>query len=256
MGSDLLFTHLAGIFKTFLLFSALTVNSSELFAQLSASDSILYQKSFSNAVKVYQHSLEGQSGLYNGSEYPGYPFSFKTGHPFFYSEKPGNGSIVYDMIAYPGIILQYDEVAEEVILYESNHRIQLLRERIARFSILENYFVRIVKDSLAMATVSTGFYQLLYEGQVSLLKKEVKTIAEELRSVSEGILRNIEIKLYYYIQKDNIYHPVKGKKDILAVFKDRKKEIQQYIRVNKLNFRKDSDTMLIKVTVFYDQLTK
>lgn len=245
-----------GTVKTLLCFIFLAFFLSKIAAQLSASDSIFYQKAIDNAVASYHHSLNDQSGLYNGSEYPGYPFRFKEGHPFFYTDKPMNGSVVYDHIFYKDINLQFDEVAGEIILYETDRRIQLIKERISRVSILNNNFIRIVRDSLNRAVINTGFYQLLYEGNTSLLKKEIKIIAEDLRSLTDGILRNIETTLYYYIKKNNVYHPVKRKKDLLVIFKERKKEIQQFIKTNKLSFKKDRDNMLIKVVSWYDHPTK
>jgi hypothetical protein len=227
------------------------------FAQLSADDSAFFQKAVNNTVAFYHQSLGDQSGLYNGIQHAGYPFVFETGdHPFFYSAAATTGAVVYNNIVYPNINLHYDEVADVLIFEDATHRIQLINERVSRFTIAENNFIRIVKDSLGESAISSGFYNLLYEGNTAAIKKEVKKIREEVRNNSEGVLRHIETKTYYYIKKKNEYYAVKRKKNVLGLLKDKKKEVQQYIKDNNLSFKNDRDNMLKKITAYYDQLTK
>jgi hypothetical protein len=234
-----------------------TLSTSNAWAQLSSDDSVFFKKATDNTKAIYFESLGDQSGLLNGSQYAGYPFGFKDGgHPFFYTNVFLKGTIEYDRVLYPEAFLQYDEVMDVIIFQDATHRIQLIGERILRFSLLNNNFIRIVKDSGKRALVSTGFYHLLYEGNICLLKKEVKSIREVLISNTEGIYRYIDVKKYYYIKKNNEYYPVKRKKTLLELYKDRKKEMQQYIKRNKLNYKRDPDNFLIKATAYYDQLTK
>lgn len=230
--------------------------SNKTIAQLSADDSIFHSIAISNAVALYYRNIGDQSGLYNGSQYGDYPFKFKEGHPFFYTDSPTTGSIVYDSVFYPDVKLLYDEVANAIIFQDASHRIQLINERITRFTIWDNHFIRIVKDSLSSAPISPGFYNILYEGRVSVLKQEVKKINEDVSSSAEGVQRFIEEKKYYYIKKKNEYFKVNGKNDLLNIYKDQKKRIRQCIKDNNLSFKNDPDNMLIKVSTCYGQFTK
>jgi len=222
-------------------------------AQLSADDSSFYKAAVKNLVEIYKQNAGDQSRLFNGSQYSGYLFSFTNGHPFFKENKPGIGSVLYDGVLFENLSLQFDEV-QEVLVADSARRIQLVNERIENFSLYGNNFVRLVKDTLATAgTVKTGFYNILYDGPHSLFKREEKFVREE---VSTGELqRFIEVHTFYYIKKDNAYLPVRAKKSILSIFPDKKKEIKQYIRKNKLSYKRDRDNMLAKTTAYYDQLT-
>jgi hypothetical protein len=224
-------------------------------AQSAADDSMLYKKAVYHVIGLYHQAIGEQSGLYNGSQYGKYPFFFaEGGYPFFKEDKPDTGSVMYDGIMYEQVELQYDEVQEVLIMQDSTRRIQLLNQKIAGFTLFNNTFIRIIKDSTAAPLVRTGFYNLLYKGNISLLKREEKIIRED---VSTGeLLRFIDPDVYYYIQKDNIFYSIKKKSSILDIFKDRKKDIRQYIRKNKLNYKKNRDNMLIKVTAYYDQLIK
>jgi hypothetical protein len=227
-----------------------------LFGQLSADDSTFYRKAVASTVARYHQSFGNQSPLYNGCQYIGYPFSFREpDHPYFGGKSFLKGDITYGGVLYPGVQLLYDEVAEVVVFMDPTHRIQLVSDKISSFSILNDKFIRLIKDSSNAILVGTGFYQFLYAGKSSVLKKEMKTIGEDVRNNTEGVVRFIELKTYYYIYKDNAYYSVKNKKNLLAIYKDRKTDIQQYIKNNKLRYKKNKDSFLIKLSTYYDQLT-
>ena len=88
-----------------------------------------------------------------------------------------------------------------------------------------------------------------------MFKKEAKEVFEELSS-EQGILRRILVKVNYYIGKDNSYFPVTNKKDVMAIYKDRKKEVRDYISNNGLSFRNNKEEAITKVSAYYDQLIK
>lgn len=196
------------------------------------------------------------SRLFNGIQYAGYPFSFLMGHQFFDTTAAMPGTITYDDVFYNDVQLLYDEVSDKAIVISNQRRVELSSERINAFTILNHHFVRIVKDSSAKTPISKdGFYELLYTGKVQVFKKEAKEVFEELSS-DQGILRRILEKLNYYIGKDGNYFPVSNKKDVMAIFKDRKKEVRDYINNNGLSFRNNKEEAITKVSAYYDQLTK
>jgi hypothetical protein len=240
---------------SFLLLTGFFLSATPVAAQSAADDSMLYKKAVYHVISLYHQAIGEQSGLYNGSQYGRYPFSFAGGgYPFFKEDKPGAGSVMYDGILYENVELQYDETQEVLIMQDSIRRIQLLNQKIEGFTLFNNAFIRIVKDSTAGPLVRTGFYNLLYNGNISLLKREEKIIRED---VSTGeLLRFIDLNVYYYIQKNSTFYSIKKKSSVLDVFKDRKKDIRQYIRKNKLSYRGNRDNILIKVTAYYDQLIK
>ncbi len=223
--------------------------------QSAADDSALYKKAVYHTIGVYHQTMGDQSGLFNGIQYAQFPFSFAdNAHPFFKDDKPGTASVIYDNVLYENVQMQYDEVQDVVFMQDSSRRIQLLNQRVTAFTLFGNSFIRLVKDSANAVLVNTGFYNLLYSGSTRLLKKEEKMIRED---VSTGvIIRYIEVMSHYYIDRNNTWYSIKSKNGLLDIFKDRKKDLRQFIKKNKLNYRKDRDNMLVKVTAYYDQLTK
>jgi hypothetical protein len=223
-------------------------------AQASADDSMSLAKSVNNALALYEQSAGDQSRLYNGTEYTSYPFSFTEGSPFFLSGQTQKGTVLYDQVEYRDIGLIYDDLTDRVIMQNENHRIQLSNERISGFTISDYSFIHIVRDSLNTTMPASGFYNILYQGKLTVLKKEIKTI-RQIYSYSETT-RTIDSKTNYYFKENNQWSRITSQKELLNFFPNMKKEIQHFIKSNKLSFKKDTDNLLIKVAVFYDQQTK
>ena len=247
--------YLRSQFRICLLLLVLLVPFIRVLAQSSPDDSLSFAKTINNALVLYYQSAGDQSRLYNGTEYTGYPYNFVEGSPFFLSPQEQRGSIVYDNVEYTDVNLIYDNMMDVVLLKDENHRIQLSNERISRFTIGNYLFVRIVNDSLSTGFPETGFYNILHEGNLSVLKKEIKTI-RQIYSYSQEITRVIDVKSNYYFRKNNQYTRINSQKELLNFFGDQKKEIQHYIKSNKLSFKKDPDNLLLQVAVYYDQQTK
>lgn len=233
--------------------SSVFISPGHLMAQTSLGDSSFYEEAISNAIGVFRKTERDQSRLYNGRQYKPYTFTFIRGVPFFLTEEFTGGTIHYDGSFYDSVRLLYDEIKEMVII-DLGWRVELVNERIGNFSIGDHQFLHLKKDSLNNLPAS-GFYEKLYNGQVVLYKKEKKEIKDHL-SVSDGYQAEAIAKSYYYIKLDNIYHYVKRKKNLLNIFKDKKNEIQQYMKSSQLNFKNDKERTLSSVAAYYDQITK
>jgi len=238
-----------------ILFCLLLLPVTDVSGQVTISDSGFTTKAMHQTAALYQEMIGSQSRLNNGIQYAGYPFAFVKGHPFFGSDSLVNGSVVYDHILYNDLNLMYDELSDLLLVSLSGYRIQVSNERIAGFTIRNTSFVRLQRDSSQKATVDKdGFYQLLYPGGIGVSKREVKTILEELSS-SEGTLRSILTNKTFYIRKGNGYYPANSRKAILEIFGDHKKEVRDYIKDNGLNFKNDPETVLVKASNYYEQLS-
>lgn len=223
-----------------------------LLAQRIAKDSLIYNAALKNVMATYHINIGDQTGKYNGSQNAGYTISFYEGHPYFFKHELSKGSITYDNVLFENVELLYDEAKDWVILQDSTHRIQLVSQRLQGFTVFEQPFVRLVKD-INTPIVSTGFYQLLFDGENKLYKKEVKIITEKF-TYTPDLSVLFEKVFYYYIKKGNTYYPIAKKKDIFKVLNDKGKELNDFINDEHLNFRKDKDNTLIKVVAYYDQL--
>jgi len=127
-----------------------------------------------------------------------------------------------------------------------------VKQKVTSFDFLDHHFINIDADSLANNTIiRSGFYDELYKGKLQVLAKRSKNIQNSGNSESY-----FNLQTEYYIRKNNIYYSISGKGSLLAVLKDRKKDLQQYIRTNEIKYNKDPEEAMVKIASYYDHLTK
>jgi hypothetical protein len=223
-------------------------------AQYNASDSFAYQKSKQEAISFYHEYVKNESGLYNGSQYVVYAQTIQEGIPFFEIPEPTKGDVVYGGIQYENVPLLYDILKGQIItlIPASNYLICLNADKVTSFEILNHNFIRLIKDSTDK-TIKTGFYEILYDGITTVYKKQTKTVGEDL---SQAKLRRFIVESNtFYIKKANTFYSITNKKSLLVILKDRKKEVQEFIRKNKLNIHNDKDNALPKIAAYYDEIS-
>jgi hypothetical protein len=86
-----------------------------------------------------------------------------------------------------------------------------------------------------------------------LFAKREKKILEKYSNVQ--ISKVVISQNIYYIKKEGIYHAVKNKSSMLAVLKDKKRDIQQYLKTNNIKFKQEPERAMIMAVKYYDQLT-
>lgn len=208
-----------------------------------------------NARAVYHQAFGDEIGLYNGKRYIEYLYPFNEGDPYFNKPEPMSGSVFYDGVRYDSVLMRYNEISDELIINYYNEKIQLLKPRIEWFSVSGGYFINLEKDSVNSELYRSGFYNVLYNGSTMLLKKEVKSMQQRL-SFNPEIPDYILQHDHYYLLMNGTFRPIKRKKDLLILLEDKKKEVQQFIRQNKLNFKRDRQNMLTQTIAYYDSLKK
>jgi hypothetical protein len=223
-------------------------------AQNLLSDSAIFRSALANAAAEYHHAFGSQSAIYTGSIYAGYPFAFREGHPFFYAPDAVNGSIRYDGTAYDSVSMHYDEVQDIVVINTLGNKIRLFSERVKSFRVYNNDFAWVNRDSLSLSLPVNGFYNILYNGKLSLYKKQLKSIREVI--TYNELQRFVDSRDLYFIRKDGLMYPVTNKKSYYNLFSERRKEVQQFVKASHLSFRNDKQALLTRATAYYDSLKK
>jgi hypothetical protein len=202
------------------------------------------------AVSYYYQFTDQRSRLYNGKEFIPYDPRLE-GHPYFGDGEMHRGFVFYDGLPFDSVNILYDIVKDELIIqhFDVFFKIVLIPGKVKEFRLLDHRYVRLVKDSSNKLPVSTGYYDFLYEGNVMLIAKRTKHIDE---TVTDKINQKIVVKDFFYVIKDKVYYPVKSYKSLLAIFKDRSKEIRQDLRKNKIKFRKTREAAILRAVKFYD----
>jgi len=216
-------------------------------------DDTTLQENALKAINVYYQSLAEESPLYNGSEYLEYAYTLQEGHPFFLSTNFVNGNVTLDGMIFHDVPMLYDIIKDQLIIqdFQRVYKINLPPDRVQQFFLMGHLFVRLTRDSTEQ--IKTGFYEQLYRGKTSLFARREKKILEKYSNVQiskEVISQNI-----YYMKMDGIYHTIKNKSSMLAVLKNKKKDVQQYLKTNNIKFKQEPERAMIMAVKYYDQLT-
>jgi len=208
-----------------------------------------------NAMALYNNAFATQLPIFNGREYPDYRRPFTKGQPYYITDKWSIGTVKYEGVTYTDVSIQYNIVTDQVVILHSNgvSKIQLIKGLVSAFSFLDHSFINIPRDSLVSTGMPPGFYDILTPGKLSLLARRTKNIQSYPRLTVE---LEIFSKDHYYLKSDGVYSPVSTKKRFLAQFDDKRKEIQQFIKQHKLNYRRDQENTMVKAVEYYNQLTK
>jgi hypothetical protein len=203
---------------------------------------------------VYNPFIGKQSRLYNGNEHNGYSFKI-IGHAYYLQKELETGSVVYDELEFANVRMMYDLFKDQVIVqhYNGFTKIGLVSEKVKEFTLFDHHFIRLIADSLSRSPILTGFYDEVYKGRLNVLVKRGKFLDERVKDELEREFLPFHL---FIIQKDGVYLQVKNYKGLLAILKDRSKEVKQYLRKNRIKYRKGAENAIVKAVVYYDSLNK
>jgi len=225
-----------------------------IYAQSAAPDSVPAKQALASSRINYTRQIAFQSRLLNGIKYVEYPAGY-TGNAYYQTGEFQNASLHYDDADFYNVPILYDLYKEEVVVKHpaDTSYMSLINNKLDKFSIGNHTFIRIDADS-AQTAYKTGFYELLYNGRSQIVKKYEKDIQEEKSGLTIQNVFNEHTG--YYLRKDNKYFPISGKRALLNLLKDRKKDLDTYIKLNKIDFSGNEEQAIVKVASYYDQLTK
>jgi hypothetical protein len=214
----------------------------------SSSDTLFLVSAKQNAIKNYEKFITSQSRLYLGSEYRMYQPT-ENEFPYFEVNDWSDATIVSSGEQYDNVSLMYDIQNDKVIIenYLTNKEMELVNEKVDRFSFRDHQFVHLYKNS--RSGLKDGFYELAYDGKTKFYIKHEKFIQKKIRD--RKIYNYFDEKESYYILKGGIYTSVKSKKSILLLLGDRSLDLKEYISKNKIHF-KNHKMAISQIVMFYD----
>jgi hypothetical protein len=224
------------------------LSSTLAIGQTLKADTAFFADARQNVVALYTKTMASQSHLYNGHAYIEYQRQ-EDEHPYFIDELV-DGTIVYDGEHFDGVPLLYDLSKDRLITEHpfGRNKIQLVTEKINRFTITDHLFVQLNEEKIAK-----GFYELSYNGTSKVYIRRQKNIQN--RNSGNIIERYFIDKISFYIKKNDSFFLVKSKKSVLNAFSDKKAELKKFIRDTHLSFKSDRVKSIGRLAEYYDQLT-
>jgi hypothetical protein len=224
--------------------------------QTTTNDTAVQKIALAHIADAYNTAIGQQSRLFNGPEYDLYSPTIKGNAYFSDINNFTPGTVIYDGIFYKDVPMMYDLYKDvvAVLLYNKFSRFALLNERVQSFDLLNHHFIYIRTDSLNANSINTGFYDQLYSGNLEVLVKRSKAIQN-----TTG-LNTIETYFTsgksFYLKKGNNYYSIGGQGTLLGILKDKKKELQQFIKANKIKFNKTPEEAMVAIAARYDELSR
>ncbi|OFY43390.1 MAG: hypothetical protein A2X18_00110 [Bacteroidetes bacterium GWF2_40_14] len=198
------------------------------------------------------------SNIYRGQAPLDYNF-FHTGTFYAYSSEFEKGDVLFNGKLYKDIYMNLNSHLDELnVLIKTSGRIVVLNgEFVDFFNLGKRKFINIKKDDQFL---QKGYYEVLYYGVTKLYKKTKKLYSER---INESIGAKTQSKLErlfvlsesYYLVKENSVKLIKNKSDLLAGFRDRKRDIRQFIRERNLDMKHDKDHSFAMIIGFVESST-
>jgi len=142
-----------------------------------------------------------------------------------------------------------------IMLYQSELTISLLGDKLTSFDVFGHHFIYVKNNPAAINAVKPGIYEELYGGKTLVLKKWDRSIQQDHSLAAIGTYFSTAID--YYVYNNNAYFSANSKGEFLDALKDKKQNVQQFIRANKIKFKKDTkETAMARVAAYYDQISQ
>lgn len=235
-----------------ILAATLVLMAQGMFAQQYYNDSSLVSGAAAYTKFYYNQKRGNQSSIYNGLLHYSYSSDIQ-GNAYFLTDSFQRGTVVYENIVYENILMNYDVVTDQLVITANEQKslpLSLFGPRVKEFSFSGlNFFYEDEKNDIA-TSLPKGFYQELAKGRATAICKTTKIIYETIDN--NGVLRKFEQQKRYYILKNSHSYFIKNRKDLLNILSDQKKRIQEFMRKEKLVFRKNKQRTISRVTEFYN----
>ncbi len=237
--------------KSFWLIMALGLFICKTNAQNGSPDSLRYSTAAEQVVASYNAVIDDQSELYNGMEYQLYPPAYK-GSPYFQNNTIFMPAIVrYNGIWYKNVPALYDMYSDVIVSVLKDHLYILRSDKISDVYLSGHHFVYL--DNPKIENLTPGFYDQLYNGKTEVLVKRTRKVQSIVTDQTvEVIYENRDV---IYIKNGSNYTPINSKASVMDIFKDKAKQLNQYLNNNKISYRKDKEQSIVKLASYYDQLT-
>lgn len=224
-------------------------------AQEIKADSSSQQVAFNAPRTFFNKGIKQQSWLYNGPAYDGAQPRI-SGSPYFNTEAGfTSGTLRYDGFVYQSIPLKYDIYEDKLVSVLANgiSMFSLIPEKVSDFYLYQHHFKYIkADDALLNSPLKSGYYDMIYEGKIKLLAKREARVQSTTSNF--GFENFFVQKTNYFLEKDNTYYRISNESSFLKLFKEKRAELKQHLKAQKVKFKKDPEQAMKILVAHYESL--
>jgi hypothetical protein len=203
---------------------------------------------------VQQQQIPQQDiqSLYNGRVWRSLYYNIR-GDEFLFSNDFLKGNVTINGKTFNNIDLKYDIYNDEIIsMVNLGTYVQLNKEMVTGFDIIfNNVIFRFIKLPADSMQILSGYVNVLYEGKTNLYLKNRKLIKE---LAVENKYDEFYQKDHLFLMKDGQYYRISGKREFFNLLSDKKLQIKDFIKQEKIKVKKKKPESYISVLKFYDSL--
>lgn len=189
----------------------------------------------------YMEQAGGAALLYRGHKAFGYPMAF-NGTCFWEGPAFTLGSVIYNGIAYDGVLLNVDAARQDLLVRTPSGNVEkvLQRESVERFQMAGKKFLNL--RSCYSSEAPDGYWELVYDGKAKVVKQVIRTLQQDLNGTLRSEMgyhdpdyrSNVYHVFTYqarfcYIAEDGTITPIRRRGQLVNFYKDRKREINRHI---------------------------
>lgn len=180
-------------------------------------------------------------------------YSKAVGDQFFLTSTFLKGSVTSNGRRFDNLDLKYDITNDELILRIESYPIIIMnKEMVDSFSLtFENRNYNIINAGNDTSAVLRGYVNVLYDGPSTLYVKYTKKIQP---LAVDGRYDQFYQEHKIYLRKGAEIVPVAGKRNLLNILEDKKKEIRYYLRSSRLKLKEKNPGTFIPILKYYDSL--
>lgn len=178
-----------------------------------------------------------------------------TGDQFFITNTFMKGYVIFNGTKYTNLDLQFDIANDELILKSAMHPIIMInKEMVDSFCISDGYSkYYVINAGNDTANTLRGYVNVLYNGPTTMYVKFSKKV-QPLGADGKNDLFIQEHKIY--VSHDGELIPVTGKKALFELFGDRKMQVTNFIKSNKIKVNQKNPFSYVPVLRYYDSMGK
>ncbi len=180
-----------------------------------------------------------------------YEFEVKSrlGTPYFLDNITLPGSLTYNGKLYENLILSYNIVIDELILWtksDNGNMLQVVLNKyyIEKFTLShsgKSYNFRLITETKPIYDhLKEGFYEVIYEDELSMYVRH-KT---KLYNNNSNLDNSYKYEKQVYLVLDGKVYVINKRRNYLNAFRDHKKLLHKYMRQEKINFGKSESKYL------------
>ncbi|MDR3219154.1 MAG: hypothetical protein LBU22_09325 [Dysgonamonadaceae bacterium] len=202
----------------------------------------------------YLNQADDYAYIYNGRLEPVYSMVMYKELPYYRNADYTEASIVYRNNYYPNQKVRLDLFKEQLILLlpGKNYGIVLDDRKVNKVSMYNKTFVWLSPPK--ESKLKNGYYMQLHAGKnIQLFCKE--TYSLEKKMSQERVTFYFDRAKRYYLLHNNRYRTVKNKTAFSKSFPQYKKQINQFVKEHKLDFKQNPDESLTTLAAYCEELT-